>query len=129
LYTLVQLHSDVTSVNSVFVSDKIINSSANLDLSVKQVKFYVFFIFCFTFFYLILENMSTIVRKFPFSLLYLTLVTSCKVGLFLCCLLLYLIIYLYIYGYMNLPVAEMAFLSFDKTIIANFPTLIIKILF
>jgi len=48
----------------------------------------------FTFFYLILENMSTNVRKFPFSLLYLTLVTSCTVGPFLCCHLLYFIIYL-----------------------------------
>ena len=36
-------------------------------------------------FYLILENMSTNVRKFRFSLLYLTLVTSCIIDPFLCC--------------------------------------------
>ena len=52
----VQLYSDVTSVNSVFVSDKIINNSDNIRikcLSFNNPSFSVF-----TLFYLILENMS-----------------------------------------------------------------------
>ena len=46
------------------------------------------------FFYLILENMSTNVRKFCFPYYIKTLVTSCMICPFLCCHLLYLIIYL-----------------------------------
>ena len=38
-----------------------------LEHTEKKVQFYVLFIFCFTLFYLILENMSTNVRKFSFS--------------------------------------------------------------
>ena len=124
LYTLVQLQSDVTSLNSVFVSDKIFKSSDNLDLTVNKCNFMCSLFSVFALFCLILENVKTIERKFSFSLLYLTLVTWCQVVL---CQ--YLIIYLYILGYMNFPAAEMAFSSSDNTIIANFPTLIIKILF
>ena len=46
-------------------------------------------------FYLIFENISTNVNNvISFPLLYWTLVTSCIIGPFLCCHLLYLIIYL-----------------------------------
>ena len=69
----VQLYSYVISVNLVFVFDKIINSIDNF--TVKKVQFFVLFS-VFKLFYLILKNMSTDVRKFYFSLLYLTLVTS-----------------------------------------------------
>ena len=67
----VQLYSDVTSVNSVFVSDKIINNCDNFRIKCltyrkTSVEFYVFFIVCFNTFYLILEIMSTNVRKFRF---------------------------------------------------------------
>ena len=47
--------------------------------------------------YFILENVSTNVRQFRFPLLYLTRVTSCIVGPFLCCHLMYLIIYIVSY--------------------------------
>ena len=53
-------YSYVTSINLVFVSDKI----------VKEVKFYVLFIFCLYTFYLILENISTNVKKFLFFVLF-----------------------------------------------------------
>ena len=46
----VQVYSDVTSANSVFVSDKIINNSENFRIKYlscnKKVYFYVFFSFC-----------------------------------------------------------------------------------
>jgi len=77
----VKLYSDVTSVNSVFVSDWIITV-------------------------IILVLMCSLVSVFTLvtlhllhflHLLYLTLVTSCIIGPFLCYHLLYLIIY--IFGY------------------------------
>ena len=46
----VQVYSDATSANSVFVSDKIINNSDNFRIKYlsynKKVHFYVFFSFC-----------------------------------------------------------------------------------
>ena len=59
----------------------------------KQVQFCVIF-FCF---YTFLFNLGKYVNKWKkilFSLLYLTHMTSCIIGPFLCCHLLYLIIYL-----------------------------------
>ena len=81
----VQLYSYVTSVcNSVFVSDNIINNSdsfriKSLSYSAK-VQLFVLFIFCFYIFYLILKTCQLI----SFSLLYLTLGTSCIIDPFLC---------------------------------------------
>ena len=60
----VQVYSDVTSANSVFVSDKIINNSENFRIKYlscnKKVHFY-YFIMCY---YLILENIATNFRTF-----------------------------------------------------------------
>ena len=98
LFTIaVQLYYGVTSVNSVCMSDKIINNCNHFRINClfysKKVQFYVFIIFCF---YTFLFNHGKHVKceKILFSLLYLTLVTSCIIGPFLCCHLLYLIIYL-----------------------------------
>jgi len=63
----VQLYSDITSVNLVFVSDKIINNSDNFGI---KWLFYGKIFSVFTLFYLILENMSTNVRKFLFPCLF-----------------------------------------------------------
>ena len=72
----VQLYSYVTSVNLVFVSDKIINNSYNFktkSLSYKKNKcnFMCSLFSGFTLFYLILENMSTNVRKFHFIFIFI----------------------------------------------------------
>ena len=70
--------SDVTSVNLVFVSDKIINNSDHFRikcLSYSKISAILcFFLFSvFTLFYLILENMLTnACEKNSFSLLYWT---------------------------------------------------------
>ena len=58
------------------------------------------FIFYFNFFLLNLRKHANLCEKIPFFLLYLTLVTSCITGPFLCCHLLYLIIYLIIIKYL-----------------------------
>ena len=95
-----QLYSDVTSVNSGFVPDKIIKDSDTfrikcLPYSKISAILYMYSLFCvFTLFYLILENMSTIVRKFCFPCYIWHYVTSFILCPFLCCHLLYLIIYL-----------------------------------
>ena len=65
-----------------------------LDLKVKQLCNLMCSLVSVLHIYLILENMSTNQKKFPFSLLYLTLVTPCIIDPFLCCHLLYLIFYL-----------------------------------
>ena len=69
---LVQLYFHVTSVNSVFVSDKIINNYDNFrikSLSYSEISAILCSVFSvLTFFSLILEYMSTNVRKFRFSL-------------------------------------------------------------
>ena len=66
--------SDVKRVNLVFVSDKIINNCDNFKikfLSYSKISAIVYVIFSvFTLFYLILKNMSTNVKKFLFSSLY-----------------------------------------------------------
>ena len=94
----VQLYSDVRSVNSVFVSYKIINNSDNFRVkclsyseisAILCVLYFLFFHFLFDF-----GKHVKQCEKISFSLLYLTLVTSCTIGPFLCCLLLCLIIYL-----------------------------------
>ena len=71
MYTrLVQLYSDDTSVNLVFVSDKIINNSD--DFRIKGLIYSILsailcvLYFLFIHFYLILENMSINVSNFPF---------------------------------------------------------------
>ena len=75
------MYSDVTSVNLICVSDKIINNSDNFKIKcLSNSKISAFFC-VFTLFYLILENISTNVRKL-FFFLYLTFVTSCIIGPF-----------------------------------------------
>ena len=67
---LVQLYFHVTSVNSVFVSDKVINNYDNFrikSLSYSEISAILCSVFSvLTFFSLILENMSTNVRNFVF---------------------------------------------------------------
>ena len=58
------------------------------------MQLYVFFIFCFYTFLFDFGKHVNYCEKILFSLLYLTPVTSCVIGSFLCCQLLYLIIYL-----------------------------------
>ena len=76
----VQLHSDVTSANSVFVSDKIDNNSDNFRMKclsyikISVILCVLYFLFL-NFFYLILENMSTNVRK----LVFLDIFNTCDV--------------------------------------------------
>ena len=88
--------STVTSVNLVFVSDKIVNNSVNLRikwLSYSKISaiLCVLLLSVLTLFYLIMEIMSTNVRKFRFSCY---IWPSCIIDPYLCCHLLYLIIYL-----------------------------------
>ena len=94
----VQLYSDVTSVNLVFVSDKIINNGDNFRIKCLSYS-KITTIFLIFYFYTFLFNLGKHVNQcetISFSVLYLTLVTSCIIGLFLCCHILYLIIYLLI---------------------------------
>jgi len=93
----VQVYSDITSVNLVFLSDKIFNNSDNFGIKClfygKISAILCSLYFCF---YTFLFNLGKYVNwceKISFSLLYLTLVTSRKICPFLCCHLLYLIIY------------------------------------
>ena len=94
----VQLYSYATSVNSVYVSNKIINNIDNFKikcLSYSKISAVVCVLYfpCLHFLFNLGKHVNYC-EKILFSLLYLTLVTSCIIGPFLCCHLLYLIIYL-----------------------------------
>ena len=87
-----------SQVLTQIVSDKIIDISDNfgiksLSYSEKGAIFCVIY-FLFLHFLFNLEKHVKLCDKISFSLLYLTLVTSCIIDPFLCCHLLYLIIYL-----------------------------------
>ena len=97
----VQLYSDVTIVNSVFVSDKIIKNSDYFIIkclsyikisAIKCILYFLFYTFLFN-----LEKHVNYCETISFSLLYLTLVTLCIIGSFLCCHLLYLSIWLQLF--------------------------------
>jgi len=62
----VQLYSYVTSVNLVFVSNKIINNSDDFRIKCLPYSKIIAMFSVLALFYLILENMSTNVRKFRF---------------------------------------------------------------
>ena len=89
----VQLYSDVTSVNLVFVSDKIIKNSDNFKIKClsysKKFNFMCSLVSVFLLFYLIYENMSTNVRQFRFLVIF----DTCDVMYNWFISLLYLIIY------------------------------------
>ena len=85
-----QLYFDVTSVNSVFVSDKIIKNSDNFRMKTLSNIKVILRVQQFLFIIIFIKSWKTNVRKFCFPC-YLTLETSCMIGPFLCCHLLYLI--------------------------------------
>ena len=93
------LYSDVTSVNSVFVCDKVINNSDNFRIKclshskISAIKCILYFLFLHFFIY----SWKTCQLMWGNFLLYLTLVTSRIIGSFLCYHLMFLIIYLPLY--------------------------------
>ena len=93
-------------LTSVCVSDKIINNSDNFRIKclffskIRAILWVLYFLF-YTYFLFNLGKHVNWCEKISFSLLYLTLVTSCIIDPFLCCHLLYLIIYLEAFLNMN----------------------------